>query len=35
MCGNRLNEPSTRKGYMTEAVRCILDYSFGPLKLPG
>lgn len=25
--------PYARKGYMTEAIRCMLDYSFGPLRL--
>jgi ribosomal-protein-alanine N-acetyltransferase len=25
--------PHARKGYMTEAVRCVLDYSFGHLQL--
>jgi len=25
--------PHARKGYMTEAVRCVLDYSFGQLQL--
>jgi ribosomal-protein-alanine N-acetyltransferase len=31
--GYWIGEPYARKGYMTEAVRCVLDYSFGSLRL--
>lgn len=31
--GYWVGEPYARKGYMTEAVRCVLDYSFGTLQL--
>lgn len=31
--GYWVGAPHARKGYMTEAVRCMLDYSFGPLQL--
>lgn len=31
--GYWIGAPQAHRGYMTEAVGCILDYSFGPLKL--
>lgn len=31
--GYWIGAPYARKGYMTEAVRCVLDFSFGPLQL--
>lgn len=31
--GYWMGEPHARKGYMTEAVRCVLDYSFEKLRL--
>lgn len=31
--GYWVGAPHARKGYMTEAVGCVLDFSFGPLQL--
>jgi len=31
--GYWIGAPYAHKGYMSEAVRCLLDYSFGPLQL--